>query len=653
MLGSVTALAQAVAPVNDPAIEARVSSLLQQMTLEEKLGQLNQFSGGGPTGPTDPSTARSNYKQMIAAGRDKSDAKAEADRIAKERREQARSLLISLASDARSFRDQTLRTRSLARIADALWGIDAEQGRALFRKAWEAAETADESQGSYTLGEGPLNLRREVLRLAARRDRLLADEFLQKLKADQQETKAENSRPSLWELPAALEQRLSLAENLLGTGDIERALQFADPALGSVTISTMDFLTLLREKDPAAADRRYAARLANTGGNMRADANTISLLSSYIFTPQMYVIFNTSGAASWSMMPSPFPPANVGPQLRLAFFQTASGVLLRPQPPPEQDQSTAGIAGKYMVVKRLMPLFEQYAPKDITEAMRGQFEALNSLVSDGVRQGENEWVKKGISPEKSRADQEQPLLDQIERAKTSDERDELHFKLALIALSKDDLKARDYVSKIDESGFRKQAQAWVDWCLAISAIKKKKIETALELARIGELTHIQRVWILTQSAKLLAKTDRDKARSLLDDATSEARRIDGSDLDRPGGLLAIANALKLIEPSRAWDAIFDAVKEANSTEGFTGEDGVLTMTVNNKNLILKKMEGVPDFEIKGIFGEVANDDYDRAVQLARGFQGEAPRANATIAIARSVLNEKSAPVPTPQPAAKN
>lgn len=589
-----------------------------------------------------------------AASRDKSDAKAEADRIAKERRAQARSLLISLASDARSFRDQTLRARSLARIADAMWSVDAEQGRTLFRKAWEAAETADrESQEHLVLGQWPPNLRVEVLKLAARRDRLLAEEFLQKLKADQQETKAENSRNNLWELTEASEQRLRLAEELLGTGDIERALQFADPVLGSVTISTVEFLTLLREKDPAAADQRYAAMLANTGANMLADANTISLLSSYIFTPHLYVPFDTEGRAEASWMRSPSPPASVGPQLRLAFFQTAGGVLLRPQPPPEQDQSTAGIAGKYMVVKRLMPLFEQYAPKEITAAMRGQFEALNSLVGDGVRQSENEWVQKGISPEKLLADQEQPLLDQIDHARTSAERDGLYLKLALLALSKDDLKARDYVSKIDESGFRKQAQAWVDACLAISAIEKKKIETALELARIGELTHIQRVWTLTQAAKLLAKTDRDKALSLLDDATAEARRIEGVDLDRPRGLLAIANAQKLIEPSRAWDAVFDAVKAANSTEGFTGEDGMLTLTVNSKSQVLARKDGVPDFDIEGIFGQLANNDYDRAVQLARGFQGEAPRANATIAIARSVLNEKRSPVPTPQPVTKN
>src|SRR6266404_3873796 len=76
--------------------------------------------------------------------RDKPDPKAELDRIAKERRTQARLLLISLASDARSFNDMTLRARSLARIADTLWVVDAEQGRILFRSAWEAAEKADE-----------------------------------------------------------------------------------------------------------------------------------------------------------------------------------------------------------------------------------------------------------------------------------------------------------------------------------------------------------------------------------------------------------------------------------------------------------------------------------------------------------------------------
>ena len=52
----------------------------------------------------------------------------------------------------------------------------------------------------------------------------------------------------------------------------------------------------------------------------------------------------------------------------------------------------------------------------------------------------NEWLQKGISPEKEFADQEPLFLDQIDHAKTSEERDERYFRLALQALSKDDAK---------------------------------------------------------------------------------------------------------------------------------------------------------------------------------------------------------------------
>ena len=101
------------------------------------------------------------------------------------------SLLVSLANDARNFSDQRLRARTLSWIADALWEPDPEQGRALFRKAWDAAESADQesarrleedrqrqqgASGGFAL-VAPPDLRSEVLRLAARRDRALGKSF--------------------------------------------------------------------------------------------------------------------------------------------------------------------------------------------------------------------------------------------------------------------------------------------------------------------------------------------------------------------------------------------------------------------------------------------------------------------------------------------
>src|SRR5258707_2526527 len=52
-------------PLTDPAIERRVEALLKQMTLDEKVGQLAQYSSGAPTGPR---AGNADYPSMIARG---------------------------------------------------------------------------------------------------------------------------------------------------------------------------------------------------------------------------------------------------------------------------------------------------------------------------------------------------------------------------------------------------------------------------------------------------------------------------------------------------------------------------------------------------------------------------------------------------------
>jgi hypothetical protein len=104
--------------------------------------------------------------------------------------------------------------------------------------------------------------------------------------------------------------------------------------------------------------------------------------------------------------------------------------------------------------------------------------------------------------------------------------------------------------------------------------------------------------------------------------------------------MAAANSLLLIDHRKAWDAVYEVIKAANSAEGFTGEDGVLRVSLITKGSSSIRTSSTRDFDIAPIFNELANDDYDRAIELARGFEREAPRASATIAIARVVLEEK-------------
>jgi hypothetical protein len=576
------------------------------------------------------------------------------------RRQQARSLLIALSTDARAFHDQTLRARSLARIADALWTVDAEQGRLLFRKSWEAAEVADREsdqklqeqirqQQEKTGRSGyatslPPSIRREVLRLAARKDRALGEEFLEKLKAEKTEA-ATTAKLNPGKLNESLSQRLGVASELMQTGDFERALQSADPVLSNVAMETINFLVDLREKDPAgplAADKRYLALLALSTNNPQADANTVSLLSSYIFTPRLYMVFTGGGSSSSSQMSSVIKPADVSPELRGAFFQTAGAILLRPLPAPGQDPGPAGIDGKYIVIRRLMPFAEQYAPPELVESFRGQLAALNTVASDGARRRDDEWINRGVQPEKPAADREQTLMNRLETAKTSSERDSIYIQLANLLSREGDMRAREFASKIEDTEVRKEFSAYLDGQLVNYHVQKKQADPALELIRKGDLTHLHKAWALTQIAKFLVKTDREAAIELIEEAATEARRIDVSDPGRARGLVAVATALKDVDPARIWDATFDAVKAANSAEGFTGEDGELLLQFQSKHQSSVNTNDAPDFDLDGIFKELANQDYDRAVELARGFEREGPRAIATISIARAVLETPKA-----------
>jgi hypothetical protein len=570
------------------------------------------------------------------------------------------SLLVSLANDARNYQNQTLRARTLARIADALWEPDPEQARSLFRKAWDAAEVADQEAarklteerqsqqgdkpngppGSFT---GP-DLRSEVLRLAAKHDRALGEEFLDKLKEarirEANDAAQPSAPPGVPETPAATRQRLRLAGQLIET-DLERALQFADPALGAVTTDAVDFLSSLRDKEPGAADQRYARLLAIAETDVKSDANTISILSSYLFTPHTFVTFSPDGGQSSTSSRQRTAPPEVAPPVRAAFFRVAAAVLLRPSPAKEQDRSSSGLQGKFLVIRRLLPLFEQFAPREIAEQLRGEMSALGQGIASDVRNlDEDNSIQPINTPERKAEDVEKSLLDRIDRAKTSEEHDAIYLQLAARTAQKGDMRARDFADKIEDSELRKQAKPFVDMNLALRAAEKKDIETALLLAGKGELTHIQRVWLLTEAATALPPAEHERAVEIIAEAMAETRRIDVSDADRPRGLIAVANALLTIDRTRAWETMLEVAKASNSAEGFNGEDGRLTMQLRTKNMASLRSSTVDEFNLPGVFRTLSQENATQAIEIARSFEGEAPRATALIAVARALLSEK-------------
>jgi hypothetical protein len=599
-----------------------------------------------------------------------STAREEVDLLAESRRTTAISLVTSLADEARSFRDYKLRARVQARAADALWETEPDRARALFRRAWEAAVAADDEadrkleeekarqtkeRGAFSI-QLPPSMRTEVLRLAAKRDRELGEEFLVEMdaakKSDGARTQFDSTgdvdrqtsgaprRNDPTETPAAIAKRLRLAIDLLEGGDVERAIQFADPALGSVSLPGLEFLARLRQKDAKSADQRYLVLLVGSARVPSSDANTASLLSSYIFTPALYVTFSPSGGSNANSWGRNFPtPADIAPQLRATFFNAAASILLRPIPPPDQDRTSSGRAGWYMVIARLLPLFDQFAA-DKSPALRAQLAQLMPDTPERVRSPGNNALTRGLVPDDPNRDRVQESLNRLNNAKTSDERDAIYVDVVLSAIQQKDPRAGEFINKIENLDLRQRLRAYVDFEAAEQAIRDKDAEAALRLARSMNLDAVQRTWLLTETAKLVTKTEPGRAIELLDEALAEAKRIDASSPDRVRALVAVATQLKELDRPRAWEVLIEIVRAANAAEEFTGEDGRLNSRIQTKNMTISSSRSVQSFDLTDIFSAFAREDLERASTLARDFKAESPRAVATLAVVRAVLEQK-------------
>jgi tetratricopeptide (TPR) repeat protein len=583
----------------------------------------------------------------------------EADAEAAQQRTIAISLVTTLADEARSFKDQTRRARVQARAGDVLWDTDPERARELFRRAWEAAEIVDteaakkraeemkrlESEGGPVVVRGGPDLRSEVLRLVAKRDRKLGEEFLKALdeaaEKARTEVAADQRRNAGTRMGAS--QRLQLARRLVEDGEVERALEFATPSLDSVNVDSIYFLSALREKNAQLADAAFTNLLARAARDPNSDANTVSGLSSYLFTPFLYVTFDRDGGSNQNRQRGPTPAPPVNSALLNNFLKLGFQILMQPLAAPDQDRTTSGQTGKYLIIKRLLPIFEQFAP-DLAPGLRTQMTALASYVPSTFQQGENRAVTVGLQPESSEGDPYQRMQERLDRAGKSEDRDAIYADYAVAFAGDGDPRARDLVDKIENTELRKSVKAYTDFQLVQFAVRKKDVTEAVRLVKNGDLTSIQKVWALTSAAKLVMAAERSRATDMLEEALTESRRISGSDPDRARALTAVVVGFGEIDRVRAWEILGEVVKAANGAEDYTGEDSRISSRLQTKFMVVMTNSTSEDFDLLAVFRHLARADLLRAIQLAKTFTGEAPRAVATLAIARSVLEKRKDPV---------
>jgi hypothetical protein len=593
------------------------------------------------------------------------------------RRAQAVTLLVETADKARLFDDLFYRARIQALAADALWPHDERQARAIFRRAWEAATASDKAENEEAARETDIHpatsenvtdARDEVLRKAALHDARLAEIFLHDLlgekdgaSVDRNEATHRNARGGL---SANGERRLALADEMLGAGETRRAVEIIAPTINEgVSPVLIAFIVHLRERSITDADTLYLRLIEHAAADPQTDANEVLLLSTPVVSPRLLVVVDEFGALQFSVLS--LPSANavtqqpVNERAQIAFYNLAASVLSRPLTQRDGPLTMQELMARFYTTGRLLPFFENssarysaYAP-----ALRARHsELFNEIEASRREQVSSQFGVDSLTPA-GFVDPLRSQADRLSRATDPAERERIAIIMVRTAVrNKYWDRARRAAAEIEDVERRRAALTFIqvqqikDINAAYADEKEDDFESVVKFVREADVPPFARAWGLAQASVIAARKRNAQTTQtiagLINEAESYAARVPQGTPERVAAYAAVTTAAARVDAARAWSLLRELVKAANSVEDFTGEEASFELgadeSLSNETSTRFSVESEA-FRLDGIFATMARLDFDKALAESRALDGDVPQAFATIAVARTGLNEQKNP----------
>jgi|GEM_PF-5629684 len=326
----------------------------------------------------------------------------------------------------------------------------------------------------------------------------------------------------------------------------------------------------------------------------------------------------------------------LSPDLRAKFFSVTSQILLRPLEPGTLELTSAGLAGTYFTIKRLLPLFEHNDPS-IAIALQTRLNALGQGSDSLIPASQRGFVNAGFKSDEKKEDDPEDALSHLDGASTS-QRNHLYAMAARAASMKNDPKAREFADKIEDSDLKKNVRNFVDFILVSKALALRDLEKALHLTRTGEISHFQRAWAYSEIAALSKSSAPEDSMNLIREAEKEAERIETS-AEGAEAWVAIARRAGEIDPTGKWYRVQDAIKAVNRVLDYTGEENEISVGFQSQNNIIKMQIPAPTISFSALVGDLAKDDIYRTVAMAKNVAVESPRAFSLLASAQAAFDK--------------
>ncbi|HEX7331358.1 MAG TPA: hypothetical protein VF290_07655 [Pyrinomonadaceae bacterium] len=451
----------------------------------------------------------------------------------------------------RTFNNSIQRIAVLIRAAALLWPYQQDKARAAFIEAFDLAtavekETEQKTQRSIIGRLQTPDQRYVVIRAVAKRDPAWARALTrQMLKRDTDD----RTRDSFNDLLTA--QRLLQTATGMITTDRNAALDLARASLNyPAGFMLTRFLYRLAEVNQQEADRFYAQALMAYGDRPMRE---FLYLQAYPFAWRETL--NTPIFSYHEDIPSNFI---INRSLQRRFIE----VLLRrsqqaleapaDQSDRYQDSNARWLPGPVHLLHgmiKLEPQVRESLPDLFPSLMQAREKLFVSLSTETQKLFQPADLEASTPPD-------QTFNERIESAKNELDVDEHDQLIANAVLGSGKEKLSDVIEAVDEiidPRLRTHLFEWVYFYRATSAIKGKQLDEAERLtAKIEGLE--QRAFLHTEIAKGLMNSSDARARAVLDEAITEAKKA-GANIFAARTLLTASTSTRRsisINPSRSW-----------------------------------------------------------------------------------------------------
>lgn len=558
-------------------------------------------------------------------------------------------MLEDLATEARTALQVEKRPLLMAEVADAYWELDQSRSRELFMSALEVALSAKggKEEDSQSL--------RHVIRLAARRDAALAGRLTEKVLASESGRESTTAEP------------ISVATELLET-DAAKAAQLAEAnAPAGPSYEAAWFILQLARRDPAAADRVYAAYLTRSAAGAGPGFDRLLWLAGYPFG--YAEAFGGSVDPDKMMGFSGLRLSTPGP--RPALAQAFLDLALRVSQNALRQVSTAdprraeALNGFVLFTSTyLQPEVRRYRPQALPA-----WALLEQQAQSGTTAAQKESVGRRVrkifesrpGPDRQEAaedyadPQTEDRLARAEKSPSGCKRDVEFARAALgIGYTKDFARAFDVVRRIDNESIKDSVSQYLYYDMsgasaagddAAGLDDAQKYSERVSPPELRALLYVKIARAaLRRQNRQLAAASLAKTMRLAEAATEPASQA--------SILLAAAAGFSEFDPYEAYKALKEGVKVVNSAKAQNVEDFRVLRKVSlacqpGEDTWYGSSASAERFSLFESLAAMAGADVDGALSLARELNDPSIRIRSLVSIARAMTKKARGTAPAP------